>query len=322
MSSTKTQQPYFPHYANKRNEDSIVRLRMAHGVAGYGVYHMLLERLRLSENYRCELDYDILCWDLDCCEELIKSVIYDFGLFEIMEDGQMFQSSELNEYMVMMEEKKRKKSEDGKAAAEARWEKIRGSVDTGSPKVEKEPDKPVSEVLPPDSTTERLDKEIEAIKCDETWLKEMSVECKKTTDELISYLEDFRKMCILRGLKNGHKDMSDTLTHFRSWIYKSGRAKDPKSVNNRNNENGVRGKRSSVESYSMGSLEKQMAERHQRWDKAEKSKVRPDDYIKNKGYDPAMVTILQLMQPHWCENNPPTHPEWIGKYTASTVEAV
>ena len=90
MSSTKNTQLYYPHNANARNEDNMIRLRMSHGVAGYGVYHMLLERLRMADGYKCELDYDILSWDLACDAELIRSVIYDFGLFEIVDNGQMF----------------------------------------------------------------------------------------------------------------------------------------------------------------------------------------------------------------------------------------
>lgn len=324
MSSTKTQQPYFPHYANSRNEDSMIRLRMVHGVAGYGVYHMLLERLRMSENYQCELDYDVLCWDLNCCEQLIRSVIYDFGLFEIVCDGQKFQSMELNAYMKIMEEKKREKSEKAQAAANARWGKISPSKipeeTTDNGKLETV----VCADHPEGGDTARLDKEIEAIEGDETWLKEMSEEAGKTTEEIQSCLPEFRKTCILRGLKNGHKDMNDSFAHFRSWLYRSGKAKDPNSSVNRNSENCTRGKKTGMDSfvYDRSYQDKEIAERNARYAEHQKKIITADDFIRNKGYDPAKVRIVQIMQPHWCEKNPPTHPEWIGKYKTETVEAV
>lgn len=312
MSSSKNQQPYFPHYANNRNEDNIIRLRMEHGVAGYGVYHMLLERLRMAEGYRCELDYKILCFDLDCDMELIRSVIYNFGLFEIVCNGQMFQSVELNAYMQIMEEKKRERTERARKAAEARWG-ISSAVEQQEQPVEA-PEGQKDNVEPnPDNDTERLDNEIETIKSDDTWLNQMSEECGKTKQEILSWLPDFKKACVLRGIKNGHKDMVDAFTHFRSWIYKSGRAKDPASLKAQN-KNGRSGK-----SYSVEKLNLEQEERNARWKEMTDKKMPPELFIKNKGYDPENVTIVQIMRPGWCENNPPTHPEWIGKYGKNNI---
>ena len=33
---------YFSHDSNARNDEKVIRLRMKHGAAGYGVYFMLL----------------------------------------------------------------------------------------------------------------------------------------------------------------------------------------------------------------------------------------------------------------------------------------
>lgn len=320
MSSTKNQQPYFPHYGNSRNEDNMIRLRMTHGVAGYGVYYMLLERLRLSDGYRCELDYEILCFDLDCSEDLIRSVIYDFGLFEIVSDGQMFTSVELNEYMQLMEQKKRERQERARAAAAARWgNSIVPSETTQVEPKEDQREKCVDNDII-ENTTERLDKEMEVMEADETWLAEMSAECGKSTAEILSFIPDFRKRCLLSGLKNGHKDMKDTLTHFRSWIYKSGRAKDPNAI--RTNTSGMdrkRGRLNERETEALKRLDRQLEERNARWEEFEKKKTDPRTYIKNKGYDPDTVTMVQIMRPDWCKNNPPTHPEWIGAFSTEAV---
>ena len=156
MSSTATKnaQIYYPHSANARNEDNMVRLRLTHGVAGYGAYHMLLERLRLSEGYMCELDYDILSWDLDCSKELIRSVIYDFGLFEIINDGQMFSSKELNAYMRTMKQKAAERKAKAQAAANARWNNTTPTQDTRN---EQQPELPLDIEQPEKHETSILD---------------------------------------------------------------------------------------------------------------------------------------------------------------------
>ena len=305
--ATKDAKIYYPHSANARNEDNMIRLRMTHGPAGYGVYHMLLERLRLSEGYICELDYDILSWDLDCSKDLIRSVIYDFGLFEIINDGQMFSSVDLDAYMRTMEQKAAERKAKAQAAANARWDNNVASPEVGK----KQPELPLDKEPYKAQDTDRLDKEVEAIKADIQWQEEMAKESGKTKEEIVGYLEDFRTVCILRGIKGGHKDMTDALSHFRSWIYKSGKAEDPNCRNGISG--GCRGKGSGILATEIHNrLDKQSAERNDAYQKNEESKADIRLYIMNKGYDPAEVTMVQLAQPDWTENNPPTHPEWIG----------
>ena len=245
MSRSKNVQPYYPHNANSRNEDNMIRLRLAHGVAGYGVYHMLLERLRMSENYKCDLDYDILSWDLACDEELIRSVIYDFGLFEIVDEGQRFCSVELNAYMQVMADKKLERQERGRAAAQARWGV--SVPETPATMEVSQPELPIETAETTSKESERLDKEIETIKGDDAWLETMVQESGQSKDQILSFLPDFKSMCILRGLKGGHKDMIDTFSHFRSWIYKSGRAKDPNAMKTNRMQDNIRSKATDAE---------------------------------------------------------------------------
>ena len=108
---------YFSHDSNARNSKKIARLRMKHGAAGYGVYFMLLERLREEEDYFCALDYDILAFDIREDKELIRSVIEDFGLFEITADGKSFHSIGFDERMELV----KVRSEAGKKGADKRW---------------------------------------------------------------------------------------------------------------------------------------------------------------------------------------------------------
>lgn len=312
MSSTKNNQPYFPHYANSRNEDNMVRLRMAHGVAGYGVYHMLLERLRMSEGYKCELDYKILSWDLDCSEDLIRSVIYDFGLFEIIDDGQKFSSIELNAYMRLMEEKAAERREKAQAAANARWGNKVAQAAPIAPEVQAQLPLNIDDQ---EKESGRLDREIEEIKADANWQEHMAKESGKTKEEIVSYLDDFRTACILKGIKRGHKDMIDALSHFRSWIYKSGRAKEPRDSQKRfSGTESIRGNNTYRATDIHRRLDSQTAERNAAYEDWENKKADIRLYIMNKGYDPSKVTMVQLAQPNWAENNPPTHPEWIGAF--------
>lgn len=312
MSDTKQQQPYFPHNANSRNQDSLVRLRMEHGVAGYGVYYMLLERLRLADGYKCELDWQVLSWDLDCNPELIKSVIYDFDLFIITDEGTMFQSVELNSYMKIMEEKKKERSQRAKEAANTRWGKSTETTpETLPPEVEETTDDDSND-KPED--TFRLDQELAAMERDTVWLEALSKKTGKSTSELISFLPAFRERCVLKGyISQGHKDMADAYGHFESWLYRTGRvaAEGNKPISADKIRKGKR--LSQVETDRIKQLDIEMAERNAEYERRESAKGSPADWIRCRGYDPNEVTIAMLMTPGWTETHPPTHPEWIIK---------
>lgn len=110
---------YFSHDSNARNSKKILRLRMRHGASGYGIYFMLLERLREEQGYMCDADYEMLSFDLREDAELIRSVVEDFGLFALTEDGKKFYSAGFEERMNM----KMSKSHAGAMGAQSRWGK-------------------------------------------------------------------------------------------------------------------------------------------------------------------------------------------------------
>ena len=114
---------YFPHDSNARNSDKIIRLRMRHKSAGYGVYFMILERLREEPNYMSVKDYNMIAFDLREDASLIKSVVEDFGLFVFTEDGKYFYSESFKRRMEIKDEKNKKRSEAGKIGLEKRWNK-------------------------------------------------------------------------------------------------------------------------------------------------------------------------------------------------------
>ena len=105
---------YFPHDSNARNSDKLIRLRMRHKASGYGVFFMILERLREEPEYMSVKDYNMIAFDLREDASLIKSVIEDFGLFVFTEDGKYFYSESFKKRMGYKDDKSKKRSEAGK----------------------------------------------------------------------------------------------------------------------------------------------------------------------------------------------------------------
>lgn len=75
--------------AASRNDDRILKLRMDHGIEGYAVYHMLMEKI--AESDRCEYaidGYKVLAFDFRVDEQLVKCVAEDYHLF-CFNDGRL-----------------------------------------------------------------------------------------------------------------------------------------------------------------------------------------------------------------------------------------
>ena len=112
---------YFSHDSNARNSDKLMKVRMKLGAEGYGIFFMLIERLREEEGYKSTIDYDTLAFDLRVEPEKVKQVVENYDLFKFTEDGKYFYSDSFNERMEMMDLKRKKLAEAGKKGAEKRW---------------------------------------------------------------------------------------------------------------------------------------------------------------------------------------------------------
>lgn len=113
---------YFSHDLNARNDPKIIKLRQSKdGLAKYGVYWMLIEKLCDTNGYTLEKDYNSLAWEFRCENSLLKSTIEEFGLFDFTEDGNCFYSDSLLRRMQLRDSK----SLQAKKSAEARWDKKR-----------------------------------------------------------------------------------------------------------------------------------------------------------------------------------------------------
>lgn len=120
---------YFSHDSNARNDEKLVRLRMKQGAAGYGVYFMILERLREQADYMSAKDYNMIAFDLRVDAAIVKSVVEDFGLFTFTDDGKCFYSESFTRRMDIKDTLRRQRSEGGKIGMKNRWKKEQGKQD-------------------------------------------------------------------------------------------------------------------------------------------------------------------------------------------------
>jgi hypothetical protein len=93
---------YFSHDSNARNDEKMLAVRMRFGAEGYGIYFMIIERLRESRNYLGVTDYNVIAFDLRVSTEKVKSIVEDFGLFEFTDNGR-FYSKRLSRSMNKMD---------------------------------------------------------------------------------------------------------------------------------------------------------------------------------------------------------------------------
>lgn len=110
---------YFSHDSNARNSDKLIPLRASMGVEGYGIYFMLLERLREEPDYMSVKDYNMLAFDFRVDAAKVKSVVENFGLFAFTDDGKCFYSAGFTRRMSV----KDTKSEKARLSALSRWDK-------------------------------------------------------------------------------------------------------------------------------------------------------------------------------------------------------
>ncbi len=118
----KKNNKYFSHDCNARNDEKMLAVRMRHGVEGYGIYFMLLERLRDEADYTGVKDYNVIAFDLRVSAEKIKSIVEDFKLFEFTEDGKRFYSKSFLNRMSIKDLISQSKSDSGKKGALKKWQ--------------------------------------------------------------------------------------------------------------------------------------------------------------------------------------------------------
>lgn len=112
---------YFSHDCNARNDVKILKLRRKLGMEGYGIYWALVEMLREEELYILQIKYiDEIAFSLSVDVEKLNSVIYDFELFVIENEG--FYSDRLMRSMDKYKEMLNKKSKAGQKGMKNRYD--------------------------------------------------------------------------------------------------------------------------------------------------------------------------------------------------------
>ena len=104
---------YFSHDSNARNDQRLMRIRMKHGIAGYGVYFGIIEILReQSEYYLYKNEITTIAYDLRVDETMVEDIILNYDLFEI--DGDTFFSRSLTRRMEKLDEKREQRAKAGR----------------------------------------------------------------------------------------------------------------------------------------------------------------------------------------------------------------
>ena len=111
---------YFPHFANSRNDNKIMRLRLELGLEGYAIYFMLLEVLREQNDYKYPTkDIDILAHQFSTSEQKVRVTICNYGLFEVDADEMFFSIKQIYYLQPYIE-----KTQRARVAAQKRWDKV------------------------------------------------------------------------------------------------------------------------------------------------------------------------------------------------------
>lgn len=103
---------YFPHQYNAHDDEKLKRVIMDHGLGGYAVFFLLLEYLGQKEDRVLTQEfYKVLAWTYRVDAEVVRSVVEDYGLFEISDNH--FSSEGLNARMAVLDEIKAKRRAAG-----------------------------------------------------------------------------------------------------------------------------------------------------------------------------------------------------------------
>uniref|UniRef100_UPI00352BA155 DUF4373 domain-containing protein n=1 Tax=Aerococcus urinaeequi TaxID=51665 RepID=UPI00352BA155 len=113
---------YFPHDSNARQDTKILKLRIKHGWAGYGLYWGIIEALRDQDNYSFDTNEpELISLAVGCSvDELIPvlETCIEVGLL-VNEDGEIYSKS-LKRRMEHVNEIREKRREAGRKGGMAR----------------------------------------------------------------------------------------------------------------------------------------------------------------------------------------------------------
>lgn len=162
---------YFTHDYNARTDPKIKKLIAKHGYTGYGIFWSLVEDLYNNENC-LPAQFDTISFDLRCTEDLVRSVISDFGLFIVV--GDSFGSLSVQKRL----DDRADKSKKARDSAMRRWAKqTMPEIDFTAPEVVAKTKEIHAESMP--TQCERIENECDRNAIKEKKEKEIKVNYKK-----------------------------------------------------------------------------------------------------------------------------------------------
>ena len=103
-----------------RNSDSpeVMRARMEHGMAAYGIYVALMQLLEENEDHKLSKDYSMIAYEMRTDVSVVQSVVEDFDLFEVEEE--YFYSKELSDTIEQARKVSEARARAGRAGGAAK----------------------------------------------------------------------------------------------------------------------------------------------------------------------------------------------------------
>lgn len=112
---------YFPHEYNAKDDPKCERLIWEMGMEGYGMFWALLEVLRAQPDYTYPVaNIPIIARKYNADPEKLRHVVFDFGLFSIVDD-RIFFSNGLTARMQVIDDRRKRLSEAGRRGMAERW---------------------------------------------------------------------------------------------------------------------------------------------------------------------------------------------------------
>ena len=114
------------------NSPEVMRARMEHGMAAYGIYVTLMQLLEEDEDHKLSKDYSMIAYEMRVDVSVVQSVVEDFDLFEVEEE--YFYSKELSDTIEQGRKVSEARARAGRAGGAAKARNFAENVKKSSSK--------------------------------------------------------------------------------------------------------------------------------------------------------------------------------------------
>lgn len=149
------------------NSPEVMRARMEHGMAAYGIYVTLMQLLEEDEDHKLSKDYSMIAYEMRVDVSVVQSVVEDFDLFEVEEE--YFYSKELSDTIEQARKVSEARARAGRAGGAAKARNFAENVKESSSKCQanarknvanaRNPKENEKENLPPKTPIKEKEKE-------------------------------------------------------------------------------------------------------------------------------------------------------------------